>query len=818
VARTMVNGSSNSDWRFPGLAAISDRGGAEETHSPFLMPEAAAPAAPDWSGETAWAEAPPAAPATAVFEYEVPPPHDAFSGEAIAAPYLETAAPGEAAAAAETDRYMAVRPALSPHYAHLPDDHIALNAGGAPAVVALHQALASQAPLHATLAVLLGGAGRRSMPLHGTEVPIAVYLRHLAQLFREAADHHDAGLGSHLVALEAEAPSPPHTGGSTVAAPPHAVAGWPLGVDLYSGQHMDAAAFANLKRRGKLFAIVKSSQGLFADTAFGSYYGMARAAGLLRGSYHFFANKSPGVSQPWFHGVVADQADTVIRLVKRLLPGDLAPALDLEDEPRPPAQRYPLDQGILPAQQGYHYRHIRGNPTWQHGVNDLLADIRSFQNRVETALGRTPLIYTSRMWRDSDLMDDPKVMSEYPLWTVYHGERDLNTISVGGWGTDWDFIQYAEDGKYYWGMNPYHEPGIPVTGIDFTAYKGTIHGLLGLADIGRVGVAAAGGSRYVAQSLWPDGHQHLRIGPNWTDQNLSGAGVPDGGDPVLLAVHSGLVTYFRSGDHIVEASASGPNFTTWTSTRIDQPGDAKPVHDPRALAIGDTRYVGYWGDDDDWYLLTVAGGHAGSAKALSAAGVKTSPSHGQSSGQPSLYVSGSVVHLIGRAGNEGHLFDVWQDAHGSWHQEDVTALARAKVAATPAATYSPCAVETSDGVGIVFRGVGGELWIVRRRDNAATNLAAAAQATLAAGHPACFAMQDKPHIVFRGTDRFMHEIWPENGAWKTRRICDAKIASDPAAAMDGRNAVVAVQAMDGTVQVATFDGANWRCDPAAALK
>src|SRR5262249_38528027 len=138
--------------------------------------------------------------------------------------------------------------------------------------------------------------------------------------------------------------------------------------------------------------------------------------------------------------------------------------------------------------QGYHYRRTV-YPNWQVGRDELLADIQDFLNRIETALGRTPMIYTSHMWADSDMMNNPRLMSEYPLWTVYHGQRDLRGIMVGGWGNGWDFIQYAEAGENYWGLNPYEEPNITVPGLDFNAYNGTIYGLRGLADIGRPGVA-----------------------------------------------------------------------------------------------------------------------------------------------------------------------------------------------------------------------------------------------------------------------------------------------------------------------------------------
>ena len=800
MPRTMANRFGNGDAYLPALTSNESSDGAaadEIAQTPFLLPAA---------GETR-------------FETGVDGVWAAEGSPAIARPLGDehflagvSVAAEPPTSSAESVPTLEDRAAVSALRATLPLEQDLPAPRGLRAAIAVHQALLSETPLHATIAVILGGAGTRTLPVHGVDIPVAAYLRQLGQLFREAADNQESSLGA-AVGSAAEAMEVPRPHAVPAAnAPPHAVEGWPLGVDLYAGQAMDAAAFANLKRQGKLFAIMKSSQGTLADAKFIQYYAMAKATGLLRGSYHFFANKWDGVPQAWLHGGIADQANAVIRLVKRLVPGDLAPALDLEDEPRGPTNRYPLDQGIAPTQRGYHYRRIASNPNWHAGLTELLADIRSFLERIETALGRTPMIYTSHMWRDSDMMNDPNVMSEHSLWTVYHGERDLTAISVGGWGRAWDFIQYAEDGRNYWGMHPYHEPNIHVPGIDFNAYNGTVHGLLGLADIGRVAVAFVSGTGCVVHAQWPDGGQHLHLGPAWADQDLSKSSVPGGDDPAVLALADGITLYFRSGDHLVETTADESNPSTWRVNQIDQTGDAKPIHNPRAIAVGGTRYVCYWGDDDDWYLLTLAGGRPTSARVLSAAGVKTSPGHGQSSGQPDLYVTAGAVHLIGRVSDDGHLLDVWQDAHGSWRADDVTTLARVHCPVLPAATYSPCAFETPDGVGIVFRGVGGSLWVVRRRDNAATNLTAAAQSVAAAGHPSCFVMHDKPHVVYRGTDQRLYEIWPDAGAWKVQPICTAKTAADPAAVTDGKTAMVAVRAMDGTILAPTFDGSRWICD------
>jgi GH25 family lysozyme M1 (1,4-beta-N-acetylmuramidase) len=233
--------------------------------------------------------------------------------------------------------------------------------------------------------------------------------------------------------------------------PPAEVSSLPLGVDVYAGNTykgaaINAAGFTNLRDHGKTFAILKSSQGTQPDGQFSTYYALAQNSGLIRGSYHFYAN--PQGTLPFHSGTVQQQADLVVSLVNRLVPGDLAPALDLEDEPRGASNRYPLDQGIQPTENGYHYRHIAAYADHgRAGLDALLTDVGEFMFRLETALGRPPLIYTSVMWMDSDMMNNPTVMFKFPLWTVNHGRTALlRDIQVGGWGSNWTFMQYAEDG------------------------------------------------------------------------------------------------------------------------------------------------------------------------------------------------------------------------------------------------------------------------------------------------------------------------------------------------------------------------------------
>jgi hypothetical protein len=109
------------------------------------------------------------------------------------------------------DLYVGIRPALSPDYATRSTEEITAALGTRPAILALYGLLARPEPQRAALAVLLGKAGRRLLPLNGSQIPIATYLRQLARLFRNAAQHCEAEFGADMAParIEVEFENPP---------------------------------------------------------------------------------------------------------------------------------------------------------------------------------------------------------------------------------------------------------------------------------------------------------------------------------------------------------------------------------------------------------------------------------------------------------------------------------------------------------------------------------------------------------------------------------------------------------------------------------
>src|SRR5271154_3890349 len=166
--------------------------------------------------------------------------------------------------------------------------------------------------------------------------------------------------------------TPPPRPGAPPPAPPVNVAGKPLGFDIYQSNGPAAvtvAHFQALKAVGKIFGIHKVAQGA-VDAQFDARYPLLRQAGLIRGCYDFFAPSD-----------VNAQVSLVVSHVQRLTPGDLVPALDLED-----------GSGALNAK--YHYN------AGAAGRQNLFNDVMTWLNGIEQELGRVPIIYTGVIWRE----------------------------------------------------------------------------------------------------------------------------------------------------------------------------------------------------------------------------------------------------------------------------------------------------------------------------------------------------------------------------------------------------------------------------------
>jgi len=110
-----------------------------------------------------------------------------------------------------------------------------------------------------------------------------------------------------------------------------------------------------LKTLGKRFGIHKLGQ-FTPDQHFDQNYRRIREAGMIRGSYDFFSSVAVATHVQW-----------VVDHVQRLAPGDLAPAIDLEDQ-----------SGNLDGK--YHYSTLPNNA----GRVALFQDIRRWLDDVQS--------------------------------------------------------------------------------------------------------------------------------------------------------------------------------------------------------------------------------------------------------------------------------------------------------------------------------------------------------------------------------------------------------------------------------------------------
>jgi lysozyme len=170
-------------------------------------------------------------------------------------------------------------------------------------------------------------------------------------------------------------------------------------------QGIDVSHFQNtvdwhqVAQAGKQFAFIKATQGLtYVDPQLQTNWPGMKAAGLVRGAYHFY---EPG-DDP------RQQAEFFLETVK-LGPGDLPPALDVET--------------------------ANGQ-----SASDIVKGLQVWLSTIQQELGVTPLLYTGRTFWNSL---GTEAFSGYPLWIAEYGV----TIPVlpSGW-TTWSFWQFSETG------------------------------------------------------------------------------------------------------------------------------------------------------------------------------------------------------------------------------------------------------------------------------------------------------------------------------------------------------------------------------------
>jgi lysozyme len=180
-----------------------------------------------------------------------------------------------------------------------------------------------------------------------------------------------------------------------------------------------------VSQAGMAFAFAKATEGItYVDPQLAANWPGIRAAGLVRGAYHFFEPNDDATQQ----------AQHFLATVQ-LAPGDLPPVLDVE---------------------------ITG------GVSDpqLWSGVATWLQIVEQTTGRQPILYTAPGFWDSHAPD--LTLTRHPLWLADYATQPT---LPNGW-TSWLFWQYSQSGSV-----------AGVTGaVDLDEFSGTIQQLQELAQ------------------------------------------------------------------------------------------------------------------------------------------------------------------------------------------------------------------------------------------------------------------------------------------------------------------------------------------------
>lgn len=170
-----------------------------------------------------------------------------------------------------------------------------------------------------------------------------------------------------------------------------------MGIDVSHFQgHVDWQA---VKAAGCDFAFAKATEGdAVTDPFFAANWAGMKAAGLMRGAYHFYRAETPAAAQ------AAHFLSTV-----QFEPGDLPPVLDIE-----------VNDGVT--------------------GEALVGGVQTWLDAVEPVAGVTPIIYTNTPFWNAHFNDQ---FSAYPLWVAHYTNAPAPSPLPVGW-TVWTFWQYSE--------------------------------------------------------------------------------------------------------------------------------------------------------------------------------------------------------------------------------------------------------------------------------------------------------------------------------------------------------------------------------------
>lgn len=201
------------------------------------------------------------------------------------------------------------------------------------------------------------------------------------------------------------------------------------GIDVSHYQAM--VSWPEVRQAGIEFAFAKATDGLtWTDPQFAANWPAMKAAGLLRGAYHFFEPADDPAQQAQFF------LETV-----QLAAGDLPAALDVETA------------GTSTSGAG-------------SGTTALWEGVETWLQIVAAATGVQPFLYMNPTFADQN--QAPSSLAAYPLWIAEYGVAQ--PALPAGW-SNWLIWQHSESGVV---------PGVS-TAVDLDQLDGPIARLQALA-------------------------------------------------------------------------------------------------------------------------------------------------------------------------------------------------------------------------------------------------------------------------------------------------------------------------------------------------
>lgn len=189
-----------------------------------------------------------------------------------------------------------------------------------------------------------------------------------------------------------------------------------------------------VRATGQRFVFAKATEAdYYADPTFDDNWRGAKAAGFLRGAYHFFRSNVDGKKQ----------ANKFIDYVKSMSDdGELPPVLDIETSDGQNAAK-------------------------------IISRAKTWLDMVEAAFGRTPIIYSGQYFLQDHFSEagggPPVWAKDYPLWIAQYPNQympGMQPTLPRGW-FKWTFWQYSERGRIN-GIN---------SNVDQNVFNGTLEEL-----------------------------------------------------------------------------------------------------------------------------------------------------------------------------------------------------------------------------------------------------------------------------------------------------------------------------------------------------